>query len=77
MNLAKSQEAGATNIHIKADVPLSEMFGYIGDLRSIYLGPWPVLDGVQPLRRPDAEQSLRRSKKKSALAKKQRNNRPA
>jgi elongation factor G len=32
--MIKSQEAGPTNVHIKADVPLGEMFGYIGDLRS-------------------------------------------
>jgi elongation factor G len=32
--MIKSQEPGATNVRIKADVPLSEMFGYIGDLRS-------------------------------------------
>ncbi len=32
--MIKSQEPTPTNIHIKADVPLSEMFGYIGDLRS-------------------------------------------
>ena len=32
--MMKSQEPGATNVRIKADVPLSEMFGYIGDLRS-------------------------------------------
>jgi elongation factor G len=32
--IVKSQEKGHTNVRIKADVPLSEMFGYIGDLRS-------------------------------------------
>jgi elongation factor G len=32
--MIKAQEPGATNVRIKADVPLSEMFGYIGDLRS-------------------------------------------
>jgi elongation factor G len=31
--MIKSQEPGATNVHIKAECPLSEMFGYIGDLR--------------------------------------------
>jgi len=34
----KSQEAGATGIRVKADAPLSEMFGYIGDLRTITSG---------------------------------------
>ncbi len=32
--MIKSQEPGPMNVHIKADVPLAEMFGYIGDLRS-------------------------------------------
>jgi elongation factor G len=32
--LIKSQEPTPTNVRIKADVPLAEMFGYIGDLRS-------------------------------------------
>ncbi len=34
----KSQEAGTTGIRVKADAPLSEMFGYIGDLRTITSG---------------------------------------
>ncbi len=36
--MISSQEKMPTNIHIKADVPLSEMFGYIGDLRSMTSG---------------------------------------
>ena len=31
---APLQEQGATNIRVKCEAPLSEMFGYIGDLRS-------------------------------------------
>jgi len=34
----RSQEAGTTGIRVKADAPLSEMFGYIGDLRTITSG---------------------------------------
>ena len=34
----KAQEAGATGVRVKADAPLSEMFGYIGDLRTITSG---------------------------------------
>ena len=34
----KDQEAGATGVCIKADVPLSEMFGYIGQLRTMTSG---------------------------------------
>jgi elongation factor G len=36
--MIKSQEAGVTNVHIKAECPLSEMFGYIGDLRTMTSG---------------------------------------
>jgi elongation factor G len=36
--MIKSQEPSATAVRIKADVPLSEMFGYIGDLRTMTSG---------------------------------------
>ncbi len=36
--MMKSQELGVTGAQIKADVPLSEMFGYIGDLRTMTSG---------------------------------------
>jgi len=36
--MIKSQESGATGVSIKCDVPLSEMFGYIGDLRTMTSG---------------------------------------
>jgi elongation factor G len=36
--MIKDQDAGATGVRIKADVPLSEMFGYIGHLRTITSG---------------------------------------
>jgi elongation factor G len=36
--MIKSQEAGTTGVRIKADAPLSEMFGYIGDLRTMTSG---------------------------------------
>ncbi|MEB3161948.1 MAG: elongation factor G [Prochlorothrix sp.] len=36
--MIKSQDPGATGIRVKADVPLSEMFGYIGDLRTMTSG---------------------------------------
>ncbi|MCF6280720.1 MAG: elongation factor G [Candidatus Polarisedimenticolaceae bacterium] len=36
--MIKSQEAGITGVRIKADCPLSEMFGYIGDLRTMTSG---------------------------------------
>jgi len=36
--MIKSQEPGTTGVRIKADCPLSEMFGYIGDLRTMTSG---------------------------------------
>ncbi|MCZ4295500.1 elongation factor G [Vibrio sinaloensis] len=36
--MIKDQQAGATGVRIKADVPLSEMFGYIGTLRTMTSG---------------------------------------
>lgn len=36
--MIKDQEAGATGVRVKADVPLSEMFGYIGTLRTMTSG---------------------------------------
>lgn len=36
--MIEGQDAGATGIRIKAKVPLSEMFGYIGDLRTMTSG---------------------------------------
>ncbi|AXR06128.1 elongation factor G [Salinimonas sediminis] len=36
--MIKDQEAGVTGVRIKADVPLSEMFGYIGQLRTMTSG---------------------------------------
>jgi elongation factor G len=36
--MIKSQDAGTTGVRIKADVPLAEMFGYIGTLRTMTSG---------------------------------------
>jgi elongation factor G len=36
--MIKAQEAGPTGVRIKAEAPLSEMFGYIGDLRTMTSG---------------------------------------
>jgi len=36
--MVRAQETGATGVRIKVDAPLSEMFGYIGDLRTITSG---------------------------------------
>jgi elongation factor G len=36
--MIKSQEPAPTGVRVKADVPLSDMFGYIGDLRTMTSG---------------------------------------
>ncbi len=36
--MIQGQEAGVTGVRVKADAPLSEMFGYIGDLRTMTSG---------------------------------------
>ncbi|MAW28840.1 MAG: elongation factor G [Gammaproteobacteria bacterium] len=36
--MVKAQEAASTGVRVKADCPLSEMFGYIGDLRTMTSG---------------------------------------
>ncbi|MEM6405752.1 MAG: elongation factor G [Pseudomonadota bacterium] len=36
--MIQGQESGPTGVRIKADAPLSEMFGYIGDLRTMTSG---------------------------------------
>jgi elongation factor G len=36
--MIRSQEVGVTGVRVKADAPLSDMFGYIGDLRTITSG---------------------------------------
>jgi len=36
--MIKAQESGPTGVRIKAECPLSDMFGYIGDLRTMTSG---------------------------------------
>jgi elongation factor G len=36
--MIKAQEAGVTGVRVKAEAPLSDMFGYIGDLRTMTSG---------------------------------------
>jgi elongation factor G len=36
--MIKSQEVGVTGVRVKAEAPLSDMFGYIGDLRTMTSG---------------------------------------
>ena len=48
------EERGGARV-VKALVPLSEMFGYVGDLRSKTQGPGELLHAVRQLRRGAAE----------------------
>jgi elongation factor G len=36
--MIKDQQPGVSGVRVKADVPLSEMFGYIGTLRTMTSG---------------------------------------
>ena len=36
--MIRDQEKGITGVRVKADVPLAEMFGYIGTLRTMTSG---------------------------------------
>jgi elongation factor G len=36
--MIKDQEKGVTGVRVKSDVPLAEMFGYIGTLRTMTSG---------------------------------------
>jgi elongation factor G len=36
--MIRAQEAAASGVRVRANVPLSEMFGYIGDLRTMTSG---------------------------------------
>ena len=47
--MIKSQEAGVTGVRIKADVALSEMFGYIGDFAHNDIWSRPILYGILSL----------------------------
>ena len=71
--LIKSQEPGATGIRIKAEIPLSEMFGYIGDLRTMTSGRGQFsmeFLHYMPCPRNVAEQVVKEAKEREAAAKK-------
>ena len=70
LNARRGQIQAMNDMHgnkvIEALVPLSEMFGYVGDLRSKTSGSGVVLDGVPLLRRDAEERSLKRSSRRRA-----------
>ncbi len=69
----KSQEPGATGARVKASVPLSEMFGYIGDLRTMTSGRGQFsmeFENYQPCPNNIAESVIREAlERKAAKAK--------
>jgi len=71
--MIKSQEPGATNVHINAECPLSEMFGYIGDLRTMTSGRGQFTMEFlhyMPCPRNVAEDVIKETKEREAAAKK-------
>ena len=67
--MIQGQEAGATGVRIKAEAPLSEMFGYIGDLAHHYIRSWSVFHGVQSLQRLSTQRCRRSDKGNSGTQK--------
>ncbi|MDA3934775.1 MAG: elongation factor G [Gammaproteobacteria bacterium] len=68
--MIKSQEPGPTGVRIKSDIPLSEMFGYIGDLRTITSGRGQFsmeFSHYLPCPRNVAEEVIKAAKEREAL----------
>ena len=71
--MIKSQDPGATGVRIKSEVPLSEMFGYIGDLRTMTSGRGQFsmqFDHYAPCPRNVADEVIKEAKEREAAAKK-------
>ena len=69
--IIKSQETGPMGVRVKADVPLSEMFGYIGDLRTMTSGRGQfsmVFDHYFPCPANVAEEVIKEAKERQASA---------
>lgn len=67
--MIKSQDAGAMGVRIKAEVPLSEMFGYIGDLRTMTSGRGQfsmIFDHYAPCPRNVSEEVIKEVKEREA-----------
>lgn len=70
--MIKSQDPGATGVRIKAEVPLSEMFGYIGDLRTMTSGRGQFsmeFDHYAPCPRNVADEVIKEVKEREAAKK--------
>jgi len=71
--MISGQEAGATGVRIKAECPLSEMFGYIGDLRTMTSGRGQFsmeFLHYMPCPKNIAEQVIKETKEREEAAKK-------
>ncbi|NND81427.1 MAG: elongation factor G [Gammaproteobacteria bacterium] len=67
--MIKSQDLTPTGVRIKADVPLAEMFGYIGDLRTMTSGRGQFsmeFENYQPCPKNVAEDVITAAKEKEA-----------
>ena len=67
--MIKSQDLNPTGVRIKADVPLAEMFGYIGDLRTMTSGRGQFsmeFENYQPCPRNVAEEVIADAKEREA-----------
>ncbi len=67
--MIKSQEPGTTGVRIKAECPLSEMFGYIGDLRTMTSGRGQFsmeFEHYMPCPKNVAEQVIKEAKEREA-----------
>ncbi|HKK17604.1 MAG TPA: elongation factor G, partial [Opitutales bacterium] len=71
--MIKSQEPGNTGVRIKADAPLAEMFGYIGDLRTMTSGRGQFsmeFSHYAPCPKNVAEQVIKEAKEREEAKKK-------
>jgi elongation factor G len=69
--MIKSQEVLHTGVRVKADCPLSEMFGYIGDLRTFTSGRGQFsmeFSHYAPCPRNVAEQVIEETRERKAAA---------
>ncbi|MGH1538062.1 MAG: elongation factor G [Gammaproteobacteria bacterium] len=70
--MIKSQDAGVTGTRVKADVPLAEMFGYIGDLRTMTSGRGQFsmeFSHYMPCPKNVAEEVIKATKERAAAKK--------
>jgi elongation factor G len=70
--MIQGQEGGATGTRIKAEAPLSEMFGYIGDLRTMTSGRGQFsmeFSHYNPAPRNVADEIVKEAQERKAAAK--------